>query len=393
MGQAPIKVEPSAVRRALARKVGIRGTLALLLAAATGTGCSSSSGGGADGAGVGGSGGGSETHTGGGATAGAAGTCVESTCGSHKWPCWKMPNPPSVGLPNPASYVDLGNGAVRDNLTCLVWEKTPDTTQGLWQENYDHCAGLASSGFAGFSDWRLPTRVEMTSIVDFTRSPAVNATAFSGAPGGYHRTGSDWFETISGQSTANYAWIFNLGSGLTSNAYSKTDSTAVARCVRGNGSGEAQTVFAAEPADHYAVAGGEVTDNYTALAWQQGTSPAKMAWSEAAGYCAALGLNGHAWRVPSVNELATLVDEKQASPAINRSAFPDTPSGNARNTDASGETGRNWFWASHHYRDTTQSWGLNFEDGYTGYNGGAAGTASTNGAWNYWTTAWVKCVR
>jgi hypothetical protein len=56
-----------------------------------------------------------------------------------------MPNPASAGLPNPASYIDLGNAAVRDNLTCLVWEKTPDTTQGYWQdrrlERLDHCLG------------------------------------------------------------------------------------------------------------------------------------------------------------------------------------------------------------------------------------------------------------
>jgi hypothetical protein len=304
-----------------------------------------------------------------------------------------MPNPGNAGLPNPASYSDFGNGAVRDDLTCLVWEKSPDATPGYFQDNHDRCASLKSQGFAGFIDWRLPTRIELTSIVDFTRSPAVSAAAFPGAPGGYHRTGSDWFETISGQSTANFAWIFNMGSGLTSNAYSKTASTAIARCVRGNGTGEGQTEFAAEPTDHYAVSSGEVTDKYTGLVWQQGTSPTKLAWSDAAGYCASLTLNGRTWRVPSVNELATLVDEKQASPAINRTVFPGTPSGNSRTTDTTGETGRNWFWASHHYLGATESWGLNFEDGYTGYNSGTAGTATTNGAWNYWTTAWVKCVR
>ncbi len=100
---------------------------------------------------------------------GSPGACVPATCGTHKWPCWHMPNPAASGLPNPASYTDLGNGAVLDNVTCLVWEKAPDTTQGFWQANADHCASLVTSSFAGYSDWRLPTRVEMASIVDFAR--------------------------------------------------------------------------------------------------------------------------------------------------------------------------------------------------------------------------------
>ena len=35
----------------------------------------------------------------------------------------------------------------------------------------------------------------------------------------------------------------------------------------------------------------------------------------------------------------------------------------------------------------TAAWAINFDDGFTGFNAGASG------AWNYFTEAWVKCVR
>ena len=78
-------------------------------------------------------------------------------------------------------------------------------------------------------------------------------------------------------------------------------------------------------------------------------------------------------------ELATLVDEAQVAPAINRAMFPNTHYGARSN---------NWYWAYGAARNNASAhWGLNFDDGFTGFNAGAAG------AWNYWTQAYVKCVR
>ena len=45
--------------------------------------------------------------------------------------------------------------------------------------------------------------------------------------------------------------------------------------------------------------------------------------SDAPAYCAGLTLNGHTgWRVPTLNELASTVNEALVGPAINRTAFP-----------------------------------------------------------------------
>ncbi|MDP9150314.1 MAG: DUF1566 domain-containing protein, partial [Myxococcota bacterium] len=334
-----------------------------------------------------------------GASSGAAGSSggavggvftgkCQPSCGSHKWACWPMPNPPASGLANPASYKDLGNGAVLDNVTCLTWQKTPVTTPDTLPNNAASCASLATSNFAGYGDWRMPTRVEMASLVDFTltKGDAISPTAFPGEPSGYYRTASDWYETITNpHKTApppNLAWIYGMSSGFTSNNYAAT-SSALVRCVRGNGAGEALDALAVEPPNHYTVAAGEVTDNYTGLIWQQTDSatPAGAAvipWSSAAGTCSTLGLNGHTWRLPSLNELATLVNEALVAGAVNRTAFPNTKYGARSN---------NWYWASSTYRGSAFGWAINFDDGFTGYNAGAVG------AWNYFTGAWVRCVR
>jgi hypothetical protein len=319
---------------------------------------------------------GGTSATGGGTSTGA---CVESTCGSHKWPCWKMPNPVSEGLPNPQSYTDLGNGTVLDKITCLTWEKANPSTQDVWQTNYNRCASLASSNYAGHNDWRLPTRVEMASITDVTRGATGYPTVFS-VTSGYYTTASWWYESIAPY-TQTRVWGYGTN-GFTSNAIVMTDQNQVARCVRGNGTGEAYNALAVEPAGHYAVTGtgtaAVVTDNYTGLTWQQTFSSARMAWSAAPAYCASQttgGLSG--WRVPTLNELASTVNEGLVGPAINRTVFPGVP--------YCGATA--WFWAREAYNNGTTYWGINYCDGFTGYNSGASG------AWNYFTDGYVRCVR
>ena len=212
--------------------------------------------------------------TGGGVGGSTGGPCVESTCGSHKWPCWRMPNPVAdgAGVPNHQSYTDLGNGAVKDNVTCLVWEKANPATQGTWQASADRCAALATSNYAGFNDWRMPTRVEMASITDVNNGAKGFASIFT-VTAGYYGTSSWWYETITGQNTSGFQFGYGTN-GFTSNAVAMSGTNNVARCVRGNGPGEAADAFAKEPPNHYTIAAGEVTDNYTGLIWQQAYSPA-----------------------------------------------------------------------------------------------------------------------
>jgi hypothetical protein len=295
-----------------------------------------------------------------------------------------MPNAATSGLPHPASYTDLGNGAVLDNVTCLTWQKAESPSDTI-TNNQAYCDALNTSSSAGYTDWRMPTRVEIASIVDRTRTNTAINAIFTKEASGYDRTFSLWYETIAGIKSSTFGWVYNMGSGLTSNAYAQT-SPAMVRCVRGNGTGETLMEQAVEPPNHYTITNGEVTDNYTGLIWQQVYSATSMDWSAAAGYCSGLGLNGNTWRVPSLNELSTLVNEAEVSPAVNRTAFP--------NVVSCGTT--TWFWGAEAYAgSSTYDWGINFCDGYTGYNSGTAQTVDggTTYAWNYFQTGYVRCVR
>jgi hypothetical protein len=298
-----------------------------------------------------------------------------------------MPNPASSpdDVPNRQSYQDLGNGAVRDAVTCLVWEQENPGEQGTWEDAFERCAALASERYAGFDDWRLPTRVEMASITDVTLGsrgfPSVFATT-----SGYYVTGSFWYKTIltaAGSNPEDRVWGYGTN-GFTSNAIVRSNTNNVARCVRGNGAGEAADQYAEAPAEHYTIDGegtdAVVTDNYTGLVWQRTFSAERMAWSEAREYCASQTTGGTSgWRVPTLNELASTVDEALVAPAIDREVFPET-------NGACDETG--WYWAAEASKVGGTGWAISYCDGYTGWNGGADASD-----WNYFTEAFVRCVK
>ena len=288
-----------------------------------------------------------------------------------------MPNPASAGLPNPASYRDNGDGTVTDNVTCLTWQKTVSSPTYTVDAGRAYCATLGTG-------WRMATRVELASVNDFTSSGAKFPAPLS-ATGGFFKTGSEWVLTtkqIGAGAGTDFGWAYNFSDGIVSNARSGATGDKV-RCVRGGGDDAYDTapgaLAVAPPNQYTVVATGEVRDNYTGLVWQQDYSTAGMAWADAAGYCAGLTTGGHTWRLPSIRELATLVDEAQVAPSINRTMFPNTKYGSKSN---------NWYWASHRAAgNATAAWAINFDDGFTGFNAGASG------AWNYFTAAWVKCVR
>jgi len=327
------------------------------------------------------SGGAATTGTASGGTGPASGgtwgdTVVDPNCGSHKWACWPMPNQVGSGLSNEASYTKNGDGTVVDNITLLMWEDRITAQAFTWEEGIQACEELE---LAGFDDWRLPTRIEITSVLDHSDDHTGWAIeAFEAGNSGFHFSASDWILTITqtGAGAGNdYAWAFNMSDGIVSNAYSKSNHSAI-KCVRGGGSGEAPSDPAVAPPDQYSlVSDDEVRDNYTGLIWQRGGSDDQLSWQEAVDYCNDLNLGGTAWRLPSIRELATLVDEAQVAPAINREMFPDTKYG-ARSND--------WYWATP--ERGSAAWGLNFDDGFTGTNTGSA-------AWNTFGPSWARCVR
>jgi len=132
----------------------------------------------------------------------------------------------------------------------------------------------------------------------------------------------------------------------------------------------ARFAIADAPPGRYAIAAGEVTDTQTGLVWQQGISPGEgVTWAGATTYCSSLNLNNHVWRVPTLRELETLVDESK-TPAIDLTAFPNAPS--------------HWsFWTSDVFTGAMDNaWVVDFAYGFTfGYGIDALGPR------------FVRCVR
>ena len=98
---------------------------------------------------------------------------------------------------------------------------------------------------------------------------------------------------------------------------------------------------------------GTVTDTDTGLMWQKTTGD-EMDWESAIEYCENLTLAGyHDWRLPNIEELASLVDDSTYDPAINTIFLNSTYSWN--------------YWSStSEYEDS--AWDIDFYDGYVDFN-------------------------
>ncbi|MBB2944626.1 RNA polymerase sigma factor (sigma-70 family) [Actinoplanes lutulentus] len=248
---------------------------------------------------------------------------------ASRWASWPVPGPERK-----ASYKNLGNGTVRDNVTGLEWQRETASKTYTFTQAKAYCEGLGADG----GGWHLPTRIELTSIVDHSRSgPAINTTAFPGTPAQFFWTSTPWAVT----KTPLRAWIINFYEGLASNGAFQDGSFQV-RCVRSvSGTGK--------PA--YQISGGQVTDPQTGLIWRRATSK-EMSATAATAFCDGLG---DGWRLPTVRELSTTVDDSRVAPAISVKAFPDTLK-------------YGWYWTSDKADpEPGKRWALNYDDGYTNY--------------------------
>lgn len=97
----------------------------------------------------------------------------------------------AVSAPN---YQAPVSSTVRDAATGLQWQQCADGLSGAgcatgsaqaytWQAALNRVAAVNQTGFAGFTDWRLPNRNELASIVnDANSNPALDTTRFVGFP-------------------------------------------------------------------------------------------------------------------------------------------------------------------------------------------------------------------
>jgi hypothetical protein len=92
-------------------------------------------------------------------------------------------------LINPPSLTDNGNGTVTDNLTGLVWEQQTAVNEQLvyaYSDAVNYCENLT---LGSRSDWRIPTRKEYSTVLNYGRlSPSLDVTYFpyyTGSDSGY----------------------------------------------------------------------------------------------------------------------------------------------------------------------------------------------------------------
>ncbi|MDO8446572.1 MAG: DUF1566 domain-containing protein [Deltaproteobacteria bacterium] len=234
---------------------------------------------------------------------------------------------------NPPSYTDNGDGTVTDNVTGLVWQKQDDATTRTWDNAGTYCD---ASTLGGYSDWRLPSQIELISIIDNgVYNPSINTTFFPGTSSSYY-----WASTTYANNTSG-AWIVIFSYG--GSHYNNKTYSNYARCVRGGQTTPNLT-------DN---GNGTVTDGGTLLTWQQGESSA-MAWEAALTYCEGLSLAGATdWRLPNHKELLSLVDDTRYNPSINTTFFPSAIS--------------SYYWSSTTSAHLTSgAWVVDFSSGYSG---------------------------
>jgi hypothetical protein len=120
----------------------------------------------------------------------------------------------------------FNNQAVRDNNTGLVWEQTIDLTNRVWPQALAICANKTVGGTGG---WRLPSVVELKSVLDTSLSaPYINGVFTSSGIIAFN----NWWSATTSTVNSGDAWIVDINDGR-ANGNSKSSGQGLAWCVRG----------------------------------------------------------------------------------------------------------------------------------------------------------------
>ncbi len=242
--------------------------------------------------------------------------------GTTEIPCPTGDKAPSHGqdgdhrLNVPTYAVDAeGDPLVTDSITGLTWRSTPLSLMGHTEAE----AFCASQKFANLDGWRLPTRIELLSLVDYGAAGArIDHLAFPKVAEVRLWTST---EHLVGNPPGTNFWTVDLGCsslacGPTGDGPGNThgafyDTPLASLCVRGPA---LKVGMLGSPHD------GTITDESTGLTWQSALSPAQSTtWLGALQYCRDT-MNNNAfgmytdWRLPSIKELQTLADDEGATP-------------------------------------------------------------------------------
>ena len=247
-------------------------------------------------------------------------------------------------IPEPR-FEPLGEEAALDRATGLIWCRNAAVSEFpcTWQEALEFVAGMNREGYGGFTDWRLPNRREMRSLMSYeARLPALpEGHPFQDVFSGWY-----WTSTTAAINPA-YAWYVHMEGARM--FYGRKDESWFFIPVRGDSEvlpatgqricyGAGGEVVECEgtgqdgelrkgrpwPSPRFSREGEGVLDRLTGLVWYPSgdlvTVP--VSWQEALETIEELNRRGggalgsRPWRLPNVNELESLVDASAHSPAL-----------------------------------------------------------------------------
>lgn len=188
-----------------------------------------------------------------------------------------------------------------DAKTNLYWEvKSFDSNDAryfkkkmTWEEfNGEYIKTLNEKNYGGFNDWRVPSKIEMRSLVNHDKiNPAYNTEIFQSL------LADNYWCGVSYGMREDCGWVINLNIGAETTQNKTLKSYAVA--VRGE-------KFVPQFVDN---GDGTITDTRTNLMWQK-AQPERKSYNDVQEMLKDFELAGYKdWRLPTMNELGTIFDE------------------------------------------------------------------------------------
>ena len=142
-----------------------------------------------------------------------------------------------------SSFQDNHDGTITDSTTGLMWQKCSmgqiynptnrcegEVVRYTWKEALDLCENF---DFAGYNDWRLPNRIELQSILDYSKfEPSLNTEYLfpDDESFNYWLFGEHWSSTSHVNSFGS-AWLVSFYNGSIDSSPKYWSSSV--RCVRG----------------------------------------------------------------------------------------------------------------------------------------------------------------
>lgn len=128
------------------------------------------------------------------------------------------------GAQSSNNFIDNSDGTVTDISTGLMWQQLTAPWY-TWEQALTYCESLT---LGGYSDWRLPNRNELHSIVDYSKNyPAIDTRFFPSTGVQYY-----YWSSTSIAYSSDYAWEVGFAFGGVNKFVFKTSDIYI-RAVRG----------------------------------------------------------------------------------------------------------------------------------------------------------------